>query len=176
MAILRTFGNIAGMSLYDVNPGYVEATKVVDHLVAIELIEEFMDNAPKKYREAKDFKKIEPVARRIRAKFLESKAIPMQRKKRELLVPIVAASIQQAMAQYKIQIDVKAICEFFQIPYDEDAVYAEGKAKTFAKRTDWTKAKGVARDDRRKAKKEKVRADRKAEPLTAGLEAALGGW
>jgi hypothetical protein len=146
------------------------ASELVDHLIALDKIEDFMSKAPSKYRTARNFGKVEVVARRIRAKFLETRALRNEAQKRALRVHVVAACIQQAMAQYKIAIEMKTICEVLGIDYDQDAIYAEGKVSSFARRTDFTR-KGKLKDERKKEQKAKAKAERD----TAGLADCLTG-
>lgn len=70
------------------------------------------------------------------------------------------------MAQLHIPIDMKVVCEVFDMPYNEDAVYAYGKVVGFAKCTNFVNKRGMMKDDRKKLRREKA----KANAIMGGIE------
>jgi hypothetical protein len=146
---------------------WIAAKELVDHLIAIDVIEGFMRKAPSDYRRP-NFRKVSEVARRIRARFLESRALRNESQKRQLRMQIVAACLQRAMAQFRIASEMRKICDILGIAYDEDAIYAEGKVSNFARRTDFTR-KGQLKDARKQEQKAKAKAERETALLTDGL-------
>ena len=112
-----------------------ESRNILTHLVAAERIQAFLKKVPTKYRHNNRFKKnnVEVVARRIRAEALKHlKYTPQHRQ--ELFEYIIAASIQQAMAQYQIHISMKEVCDTMGITYDgsvndEDTNHRGDKAR-----------------------------------------------
>ncbi|KAF2280454.1 uncharacterized protein EI97DRAFT_439467 [Westerdykella ornata] len=151
---------------------YGETDFIISCMAAQEKIYQFIDKAPGKYRRTKNFRQMKQAAMNLHAGFVKSKTISIDRKMRQISIQIVAASIHQAMLQNHIPIKMSEICEVFDLPYDEHAVYAEGKMSIFARHYRRTKRRAGLRDVHKKAKMKQA----KAEKETEGLEYLLADF
>ncbi|KAF2627015.1 hypothetical protein BU25DRAFT_67713 [Macroventuria anomochaeta] len=186
----------------DIGRDLGEARRIIGNLAAAAKIEDFVKSVPRMYRRDRRFDKdkIATVARRIRSQALKHFShIP-----RGFHIHadyIVAASVQQAMAQYKMQISMQEICNVMRLIYDgrdaneaahwddardlhastkvelvvasgtSKADWAENKIRCFAAATDWRKLVGAARDRRKRKAKKALEAEKEAGGIHAATAA-----
>ncbi|KAL6707082.1 hypothetical protein ACN47E_004834 [Coniothyrium glycines] len=95
------------------------AQGLLENFTADQKIEEFFKKVPAKYRQISRYnkKQINTVTRDIRAKALKQARFSATQR-RECSMYIIAACIQQAFKQHRINISMKEVCDIMLLSYD----------------------------------------------------------
>jgi hypothetical protein len=149
-----------------------KSLSILTEIVARQKLDKCLAKLPRAYRRDNNFKKtkISEVARRIRSHALDSMTMSKGRKD-ALFIYVIAACVQQAMAQFQMRITMEEVCEAMNIIPDNDcapgieegltkAKFVEVSVRRFAAAKDWTKPVGTKKEEIRKVTDKRTKAHR----------------
>jgi hypothetical protein len=134
---------------------------ILTDIIARQKLDKCLAKIPRAYRRDNNFKKTKTseVARRIRSHALDSMSMSKERKD-ALFIYVIAACVQQAMAQLHMRITMEEVCGAMNIIPDNDFApeieeglpkekFVEVGVRRFAAAKDWTKPVGTKEEMRK---------------------------